>query len=377
MNFSEYSAGRWVPRYQYRSFSPTSVNHEWTWNDPYINALLERAIQAIGELNAYSLIVPDVDLFIRMHVIKEASTSSRIEGTQTEMDEAIRPREMVAVERRDDWQEVQNYIQAMNQAIADLERLPLSNRLLRETHTTLLQGVRGEGKLPGEFRLSQNWIGGSGPSDAVFVPPHHEEVPELMSDLEKFWHNELIAVPHLIRIAISHYQFETIHPFLDGNGRVGRLLITLYLVGKGILKKPTLYLSAHLEKHKAAYYDALMRVRESHDLGHWVRFFLTAALETARRGCETFQAILALRTEVEQTTLTLGKKAANARTLLNHLYGHPLVTPNEVAKMLDVTHQTASALIRDFQKLNILSPAVKLERSQAYIFRRYLRLFGD
>jgi Fic family protein len=301
------------------------VNHEWTWEDPQINTLLEEATQAIGELNAFSLIVPDVDLFIYMHVVKEASTSSRIEGTQTEIDEALRPRELVAPERRNDWQEVQNYIQAMNQAIDELQTLPLSNRLLKNTHRTLLQGVRGELKLPGEFRTSQNWIGGSGPSDAVFVPPSHEVVPELMSDLEKFWHNELIYVPHLIRIALAHYQFETIHPFLDGNRRIGRLLITLYLVEKDLLRKPTLYLSAHLEKYKGAYYDALTRVRESHDLGHWVRFLLTAILETAHKGKETFQAILALRSEVEQTTLRLGKKAERARSLLNHLYRKPLL----------------------------------------------------
>lgn len=377
MNFKDFHAGRWIQQYEYQSFSPAPVNHDWTWDDPRINTLLEQATRAIGELNAFSLIVPDVDLFIRMHVLKEANTSSRIEGTQTEIDEALRPKEMVAPERRDDWQEVQNYIKAMTQAINELEALPLSNRLLRNTDRILLEGVRGEGKLPGEFRKSQNWIGGSGPSDAAFVPPQHIEVPDLMSDLEKFLHNVAIQVPHLIRIAIAHYQFETIHPFLDGNGRIGRLLITLYLVSKGLLEKPTLYLSAHIEKHKGAYYDSLTRVRESNDLGHWGRFLLTAVRDTAHKGKETFQSILTLRSEVEQTTLSLGKRAENARLLLNHLYRKPLVTPNEVAKLLSVTHQTASSLIRNFEELNILNKWEKIGRSQLYVFGRYLALFMD
>ena len=377
MNFKDFRSGRWVQQYEYKSFSPEQVNHDWTWDDPRINTLLEQATQAIGELNAFSLIVPDVDLFIRMHVLKEANTSSRIEGTQTEIDEALRSKEMVAPERRDDWQEVQNYIKAMTQAIDELEVLPLSNRLLRNTHRILLEGVRGEGKLPGEFRKSQNWIGGSGPSDAAFVPPHHTEVSDLMSDLEKYLHNTTIQVPHLIRIAIAHYQFETIHPFLDGNGRIGRLLITLYLVSKGLLKKPTLYLSAYIEKHKGAYYDALTRVRESNDLGHWARFLLTAVRDTAHKGKKTFQSILELRREVEQTTLSLGKRAENARLLLNHLYRKPLVTPYEVAKLLSVTHQTASSLIRNFEDLNILKKWEKIGRSQLYVFGRYLALFMD
>jgi Fic family protein len=375
MNFRDFNAGRWVQQYQYKSFSPATINHGWTWEDTQVNTLLEQATQAIGELNAFSLIVPDVDLFIEMHVVKEASTSSRIEGTRTEIDEALKPKEMVNPERRDDWQEVQNYIKAMNQAIKEIETLPLSNRLLRNTHRILMEGVRGEGKHPGEFRKSQNWIGGSGPSDAVFVPPHHAEVPELMSDLEKFLYNTAINVPHLIRVAISHYQFETIHPFLDGNGRVGRLLITLYLVSNGLLKKPTLYLSAHIEQHKSSYYDALSRVREANDLGQWVRFMLTAIRDTAIKGKETFEAILSLRSEVEKSILTLGKKSENARILLDHLYRRPFVTPNEVARMLNITHQTASSLVKDFEGLNILIKWEKVGRNQGYVFGRYLSLF--
>src|SRR5258706_1116444 len=288
MNFKNYKAGRFIQQYQYKSFSPAMIDHVWIWDDPKINILVEDATRALGELNAFSLLVPDVDLFIQMHITKEANTSARIEGSQTQMDEALRPKEQIRPERRDDWGEVQNYIKAMNFAIKELGHLPLSNRLLKKTHEILLSGVRGQHKSPGEFRRTQNWIGGSSLRDAAYIPPTATEVGELMSDLEKFWHDEDVEVPHLIRIAVSHYQFETIHPFLDGNGRLGRLLVTLYLVSKKLLAKPCLYLSSHLEKHKGAYFDALTRVRLSNDLAHWARFFLVAITETAQRGKGTF-----------------------------------------------------------------------------------------
>ena len=304
MDFKDFKAGTFRRQFQYRSFVPELINHEWTWSDPHIHTLLAEANRHLGELNAFSFIVPDVDRFIRMHVVKEAQTSSRIEGTQTDMEEAAQEKpDAISPEKRDDWLEVRNYIAAMNHAVATLERLPLSTRLLCETHGILLQAGRGKHQAPGELRRSQNWIGGASLDDAVFIPPSHEEVPALMGDLEKFWHNENIHVPDLIRVAISHYQFETIHPFLDGNGRVGRLMITLYLVSRGLLQKPSLYLSAHLEKYRSEYYDALTRVRTANDLAHWIRFFLVAVIETARGGVATFQAILALRAETEGKSL--------------------------------------------------------------------------
>ena len=375
MQVEQFNSGQWLQQYQYKSFSPTPINCEWQWLDPQLNTLLERASRALAELNALSLMVPDVDLFIRMHIAKEANTSSRIEGTQTQMDEALMRKEQVAPEKRDDWQEVQNYIEAINTAVEDLKQLPLSIRVLKQTHAVLMQGVRGDHKMPGDFRTSQNWIGGSNLNNAVFVPPHPSEVPDLMGDLEKFWHNEQVQVPDLIRIALSHYQFETIHPFLDGNGRIGRLLITLYLVDKGLLHKPALYLSDFFERNRGAYYDALTVVRSSNDLLHWLRFFLTAVVETATSSKNTFMAIMTLRHEVEHQILTLGKRAENAKKLLLHLYQRPMVSIGDVSEILDVTHPSAAALVKQLESLGILVETTGYGRNRLYLFHRYFDLF--
>ena len=377
MKFENFIAGQWQQQYQYKSFEPTLINREWSWDNPLINTLLERASRALAELDAYTLIVPDVDLFIQMHITKEANTSSRIEGTQTQMDEAVLDISQLAPEKRDDWAEVNNYVQAINEAIVELESLPLSNRLLKHTHSILMQGVRGENKAPGDFRISQNWIGGSSLNDAAFVPAHQDHVPNLMSDLELFWHNENINVPELIRIALSHYQFETIHPFLDGNGRIGRLMITLYLVNKGLLKKPSLYLSDFFERNRGSYYDALTRVRESNDVSHWVSFFLSAVIETANKGKETFTGILTLRQEMEALVLSYGKRAENCQTLLKRLYSRPAIMTNDASQLLGVSHQAASALLKKMVADKILVEVTGYQRNRVFYFERYLQLFSE
>ncbi|RPD85743.1 Fic family protein [Neisseria weixii] len=368
-------AGQWQNRYQYKSFEPTHINTSWVWEEPKINMMLERATKALGELNAFSLIVPDIDLFIQMHITKEAQTSSKIEGTQTQLDEALMPEEQILPEKRNDWREVQNYIKAMNQAVDSLKRLPLSNRLLKETHHTLMSGVRGREKLPGEFRSSQNWIGGSSLMDAAFIPPHHDNVAELMGDLELFWHNDEIFVPHLIRIAISHYQFETIHPFLDGNGRVGRLLIPLYLISHGVLEKPSFYISDFFERNRASYYDALMAVRLRNDLLHWVLFFLNGVEETAKKGCRTFRQILALQQEMQTAVMAMGKRAETAGNLLKLLYTQPVQTAQSMEQSLGISPSTANTLLKEFEKTGILQEITGNKRSRMYAMTRYLDIF--
>lgn len=377
MRFEDFKSGVWRQQYQYKSFLPTQVNQEWSWEDPRLNVLLENATRALGELNAYTRIVPDVDLFIQMHIRKEANTSSRIEGTRTEIEDDVLSAEEVAPEKRDDWQEVQNYVEAMTTAVKALETLPLSLRLLRDTHAILLKGGRGESKSPGEFRTSQNWIGGSSPADAAFVPPVHTDMPDLLTDLEAFWHNPNVQVPHLIRVAISHYQFETIHPFQDGNGRIGRLMIPLYLISNKLLDKPSLYLSAHFEKYRNEYYDALSRVRVSNDMGGWCRFFLQAIVDTATNGRCTFEKILALRNDLDAKVVTLGRRAENAQRLIRHLYGSPAVTVSMTETILGINNNPARDLVATLVTMGVLTEITGFKRNRLFIFKRYLDIFKE
>ncbi len=376
MNLENFKAGTYRQQNQYKSFSPSKVNENWFWNNQKLNTLLAEANYKLGSLNAFSLHVPDVDFYIQMHKTKEATASSRIEGTKTEVEDALLRKADVLPERRDDWQEVQNYIDALNFAVCQLETLPVSTRLLKETHRILLCKGRGERKDPGEYRHSQNWIGGTNPGNAAFVPPHHEEIPELMGDLENFLHNDSIDVPDLVRIAIGHYQFETIHPFLDGNGRIGRLMITLYLVNKGLLSKPTLYLSDYFERHRTEYIDALARVRIKDDILPWIRFFMEAVIATATKGVDTFGKIQKLRDEVEGAKLvTLGKRFPRAKELVNALYRKPTVTSADVSEILDVVQGTANTLIDDFVKLGILVEITGSRRNRIFTFAEYVKLF--
>ena len=378
MDLKAYKAGHYTNQFGYKSFIPEPINRQWIVSHPELITLLDEANMRLGNLNAFSLILPDVDRFLKMHIVKEATQSSRIEGTRTKIDEAVMAEKDIDPEMRDDWQEVQNYIEAMNYSIERLSKLPISNRLIRETHKILLKGVRGKHKSPGEFRRSQNWIGGATLKDARFIPPHPSLLPELMSDLEKFLNNADIKMPHLIRIGMAHYQFEVIHPFLDGNGRIGRLLITLYLVSQKILQKPILYISDFIEKNRQHYYDNLSGVSSKNNMIQWLKFFLTGISETAKIAIDTFNKILVLRDKLEsKTIITLRRRVPNATKLLTFLYSKPVVTVADVIKALEITKQTAHTLIQDFERLEILKEQTGFKRNRIFVFVQYLSLFED
>ncbi|MEX2405424.1 MAG: Fic family protein [Candidatus Paceibacterota bacterium] len=372
----EYQKHFWKKEYEYESFSPSPINKELTIENQHVFLLVEEAMRLLGELNAYSHLVPDVDYFIKMHVRNEAVKSSQIEGTKTDINEALLPEEEIDPGRRDDWEEVQNYIEAMNWSIEALDNLPVSMRLIKDAHKILLSGVRGEGKQPGEVRKMQNWIGGGSLKKAHYVPPHPDELSELLRDFEYFWHNSELSLPTLVKIAISHYQFESIHPFNDGNGRIGRLLITLQLFERGILTKPTLYLSDFLEENREDYYNSLMRVRTEDNLEQWIAFFLRGVIETARKGQDTFENIVTFRQQCEEKIITLGKKAPRGRGLLLHLFSDPTINVNDAAQILDVTYAAANGLLKDFEELGIVEEITGHSRNRLFRMSEYVELFS-
>ncbi len=377
MDIKDFKAGKYIKQIEYASFLPEKISREWIISSPKINHFLAEANRLLGELNAFSQLIPDVDFFIKMHISKEATTSSRIEGTKTNMEEVLLKEEDINPEKRDDWNEVQNYIKAINYSIQELKNLPLSNRLLKNTHKVLLKGVRGKHKLPGEFRKSQNWLGAT-LKDAIYIPPHHSEVPELMSDLEKFLNNNEFYIPHLIKIAIAHYQFETIHPFLDGNGRLGRLLITLYLVSNNILDKPALYLSDFFEKHRDYYYDNLMQVRLKNDLEQWIKFFLAGVIETSKSSIQVFKDIIILKSDIENNRLPkLGIRTKKGIEILKLLFESPIITTSKLVEKMEIAHSTANRFLSDFEKLNIIEEYTGFKRNKKYIFKAYFEIFNS
>ena len=376
MKLEEYKSGEYVKMNDYKAFIPSKINYNWGWDDTKLDKLLSEANRQIGELNAYSLLIPNVDLYIKMHVKIEANKSSRIEGTRTTVEEDLLDVTDINPEKRDDWEEVQNYVKATNYGVEKIkEGFPVCTRLIREIHGILMQGVRGEHKTPGEFRTSQNWIGGSMPSTAVYVPPPHTEIAKCLSDFEKFINNEEIDTPDLIKIAILHYQFESIHPFLDGNGRIGRLLIPLYIQSKGMLEKSCLYISDYIERNKNTYYDMLTRVRTHNDMIGGIKFFLEAVIETSKTAKEKFRKVVELTMEMDKVIMELPVKPENARKVIDVLYNEPVVSRKKIIENTGMKFTTLVGVINAFLEKEILVETTGFSRNQIFAFQKYIDLF--
>ncbi|MBT3199226.1 MAG: Fic family protein [Phycisphaerales bacterium] len=342
--------------------------------------LIEKANLALGRLDGITAVLPDVSLFLYFYIRKEAVLSSQIEGTQSSISDLLMHEENLAPGvPLDDVQEVSNYVAAMNHGLKRMreDNFPLSLRLIREMHEVLLSKGRGSDKDPGQFRRSQNWLGGTRPGNARFVPPPPERVIECMGNLEKFLHDQPQRTGALIKAALAHVQFETIHPFLDGNGRLGRLLITHILCAEGVLQQPLLYLSLFFKQHRQEYYDRLEAVRLKGDWLGWLRFFLEGVDETARQAADTATRILALFDEDRVKIESLGRLSATAHRLHELLRRHPITTTPRGAKQLDLTAPTIRSAITNLESLGILREITGKQRDRAYVYDRYVQILNE
>ena len=370
-NFIQQPAG-------YKAFIPASFPTKDIINwDSQLIKLLSEADLAMGRLKEIELAVPDVDFFIFMYIKKEASLSSQIEGTQATIIDLLKSEAKLDDEVASDVDEIKNYINAMNYGISRLKELPLSLRLIREIHKKLLAGVRGQYKTPGEFRKTQNWIGGPTIETATFVPPPATEVLRAMSDLEKFIHNDTDNIPILAKAGLIHAQFETIHPFLDGNGRIGRLLITFYLVSKGLLKRPLLYLSDFFKKHRQDYYDKLNSYHQDNGIEVWLKFFFEGVKTVANEAADSALAIMKLREKDTKIVAGFGRNVKTALILLDKLYSLPLVDWKLVAKITGLkSKSTINDLINKFVKNGILEEITGQKKNRRFVYRQYLNKFS-
>lgn len=343
--------------------------------DDHLQSLLSRADVALGRLDGIAEILPDVDFFIFMYVRKEATLSSQVEGTKATFSDALKAEASIrSAEIHDDVDEILNYIEAMNYGLQRLDTLPISLRLIREIHGILLSGIRGDKKAPGEFRKSQNWVGGHDIRTASFIPPPAHDIPALLSNLEKFIHDKS-PMPSFVKAGLLHAQFETIHPFLDGNGRIGRLLITFFLCQQGMLNKPLLYISEFFKENRDEYYERLNAYHGNGDVEGWLRFFLNGVSITAGRSIDTARKVLSLRERDIRKISEAGGSTQKALSLLDALYRTPLVRVKDIESLVGIKNPNALTLTNRMAKLGILKEITGQRRNRVFAYDDYVKLF--
>jgi Fic family protein len=360
---------------RYKAFIPNKLPFDIKM-DIDLQSLLSKADLALGRLDGVADILPDVNFFILMYLRKEATLSSQIEGTQATFVDVLKAEAKIEdSEIHKDVDEILNYIKTLNFGTYRSQQLPLSLRLIREMHKELLKGVRGESKSPGEFRVSQNWVGGISIQTATYVPPPHTYVQDLIGNIEDYLHDKS-PVPVLIKTGLVHAQFETIHPFLDGNGRMGRLLITYYLCEQGVLREPLLYLSAFFKRHKGIYYDKLTAYREKDDIEGWLKFFLEGVIETSQNAVETARKIIKLREESYAKVSSLGRSSEKGMILLRRLFQVPMVRVKDIERIANLQNPNALSLLSKFVEKGILYEITGKQRNRVYSYRDYVDIFN-
>ena len=354
----------------YKSFLPSPLPPEITMDDELVTLLIE-ANKKLSALEGITSHIPSMKLFTSMYVRKEALMSSQMEGTQATLEDVFDP--TVDVNANRDVSDVVNYIKATEYALKRLEMLPLCNRLIRETHAVLMENVRGQEKSPGEFKVTQNWIGGTGSTlkNARYIPPNPDDTVECMSELEKYINSD-DSLDILIQAALIHYQFETIHPFLDGNGRVGRLLITLFLMEKRLLTSPALYISYFLKSNRIEYYDRMTEVRSKGNYEQWIKFFLRAVAESADDAIYTVNALHKLHEDNLARLDGLGRRKQNAIRLFGYIEENPIIEIGKTAEALDLSYNTVSSAIKTLCELSILTEGSIEKRSKTFVYTSYL-----
>ncbi len=361
----------------YNSFMPAVLppNPQIEFSDEIVEILV-KANRQIALLEGISSRIPNIDLFISMYVRKEALMSSQIEGTQATLEDVLDP--MLENNTNRPVGDVVNYIKATDFAINRLKELPLCNRLIKEAHKVLLAGVRGQNKCPGEFRHSQNWIGGAGSTlqNARYIPPSVEDMQQAMSDLEKYINAE-DNLDVLIRAGLIHYQFETIHPFLDGNGRIGRLLITLFLMEQKVLTTPALYISYFLKKNRIEYYDRMSEVRLKGNYEQWIKFFLEAVYESAKDAVETIDKLTALHDKNCVKIANLGRRAKNGMRVFEYLESNPIIEIRKTSQELDIAFNTISSVIKDLINIGVLEQTSNQSRNRTFAYKEYLEILKE
>ena len=361
----------------YQCFVPHNLKDIKLNIDSEINALVNKAYLLLGRLDGMAITLPDIDLFVSMYVQKEAVISSQIEGTQASLVDVLQKDK--GKEKIKDTEEIVNYIKATHYAFKRLNKMPLCMRLIRETHAVLLSNVRGEEKMPGEFRRSQNWIGHAGSTlkDASFIPPAPDEMDICLGDLERYIHEDS-TISNLIKIALIHYQFETIHPFLDGNGRMGRLLIILYLREQGLIEYPVLYLSYFFKKNRNRYYELLNNIRIKGEFEEWIKFFIDGICEISEDAITSIQKIVELKnTDMKKIRELSGSNISNLLLIYDYLLQHPFLEAEDIKNLVGVSKPTANKLLENLMTIEIVELVEDKKRYSQYVYKKYVDILSE